>query len=390
MINRSEKLRKLWNGWQQVPAGSSFLSALLFVLSTPYAVVMCLRNIFYDCGLLRVQRLSCPVISIGNLTMGGTGKTPLVIMLADMLRTLGYKPAILSRGYGRTSDAKVAVVTAGGNLLMTPREAGDEPYLMAQLLHDVPVIVGACRFQTGQVAIEQGADILLLDDGFQHRALYRDVDIVLLDKDHPLGNGRLLPGGSLRESPRALRRADIAVLTGGGGPAGPGLPPARQGLLDDVPHLFQADHRARAIIDGSGAELPLDFLQGKRVYAFAGIGRPLSFRRTIEGLGADLTGFAVFSDHHCFKASELATITREAAQARSDIILTTEKDGVRLSNFKEFSKKLFLLRVEMTIMPAGAGFLDVILEKLRTNQQAGESWRQKMPTIKHSRGRQIS
>lgn len=365
MINRSEKLRKLWNGWQQVPAGPSFLSALLFLLSTPYAVVMCLRNIFYDYGLLRVQRLSCPVISIGNLTMGGTGKTPLVIMLADMLRTLGYKPAILSRGYGRTSVARVAVVTDGGNLLMTPREAGDEPYLMAQLLHGVPVIVGVCRFLAGRTAIEQGADILLLDDAFQHRALYRDVNIVLLDKDQPLGNGRLLPGGSLRESPQALRRADIAVLTGGG-QAGAKLSPAWQRLLDDVPHLFHADHRARAIIDGSGTALPLDFLRGKRVYAFAGIGRPLSFRRTIEGLGADITGFAVFPDHHCFGMSELATITREAAQTRSDIILTTEKDGVRLGNFKEFSDNLFLLRVEMTITPAGEDFLNVILEKLRT------------------------
>jgi tetraacyldisaccharide 4'-kinase len=236
---------------------------------------------------------------------------------------------------------------------------------MANCLPGVPVIVGACRFRAGQVAIEQGADILLLDDGFQHRALYRDVDIVLLDKERPLGNGRLLPGGSLREAPQALRRADIVVMTGTAAPVGQGLSPARQKLLAQVPHLFHAAHKAQAIMDGSGVELPLDFLQGKRVYAFAGIGRPLSFRRTIETLGAVITGFAVFPDHHCYQASELATITGEAAQTRSDIILTTEKDGVRLGGFKEFLEKLFLLRVEMSLIPAEEGLLNVILDKLR-------------------------
>lgn len=369
MINRSEKLRRLWNDWQNVPQGLSFLSALFFVLSVPYAIVVYLKNILYNCGVLRSRRLSCPVISIGNLTVGGTGKTPLVMMLAGMLQTVGYRPAILSRGYGRTAGAKIAVVSDGGNILLTPREAGDEPYLMAQLLPGVPVIVGACRFQAGQMAIDRGAvDVLILDDGFQHRALYRDVDIVLLERERPLGNGRLLPGGTLRESPQALRRVDLAVITGEGGTPGQRLPPARQRLLDGVPHLFHATHKARAIIDGRRSELPLDFLQGKRVYAFAGIGNPLSFRRTIDSLGVFLTGFAVFPDHHCFTASELATLTGQASQARSDIILTTEKDGVRLSDFPEFREKLFLLRVEMSLIPAGEGFLNAILDKLGTQR----------------------
>lgn len=367
MINRGEQLRRRWHDWQKLATGPSFLFVFLFALSAPYAAIVCLRNILYDCGLLPSRRLACPVISVGNLAVGGTGKTPLVMMLAGMLQTVGYKPAIISRGYGRTAGAKIAVVSDGCNLLLSPREAGDEPYLMAKALPGVPVVVGACRFQAGKTALEQiGANILILDDAFQHRALYRDVNIVLLDAERPLGNGRLLPCGILRESPSSLRRADIVVMTGGSDPRGPELSFIGLGLPFEVPQLFHAAHQARAILDARGMELPLDLLRGKRVYAFAGIGKPLSFRRTIEGLGAIVTGFAIFADHHRFEASELALISEQAAQTGADIILTTEKDAVRLIEFPEFLQKLFLLRVEMSLAPADDGFFNAILNKLRT------------------------
>jgi tetraacyldisaccharide 4'-kinase len=251
---------------------------------------------------------------------------------------------------------------------MDHRQAGDEPFLMSLLLPQTPVIVGADRFVTGKKAIEElGADILILDDGFQHRSLYRDIDIVLLESSRPLGNGRLLPVGSLREPPGSLRRADIIVMSGSGNPeAGSSLPFGWQPLLKGIAPCFRSCHRARAIIDGNREARPLDFLQGKRIYAFSGIGNPLSFRRTIEDLGANLSGFEAFPDHHYYSASEIAGITAHAQLLQADIILTTEKDGVRLLDFPDFLASIFLLRIEMAFIPDGDSFLKRILDNLKT------------------------
>ncbi len=364
MICPNEALRKVWDERHLSP-GLSLFSFLLMILSLPYGIIVSVRNLLYGRGLLKSKKLPRPVISIGNLTAGGTGKTPLVMALARMLLQAGYRPAVLSRGYGRKRRAGVVIVSDGHKILIPPEEAGDEPFLMAQLLSQVPVIVGACRFRAGEWAIAAlGADVLLLDDGFQHRALSRDVDIVLLDKERPVGNGRLLPGGSLREPPHALRRADVVVLTGNGGSGLESLPPARQGLLTDVPNLFQAVHKPLAVIDGHRAAQPLSFLKGRKVYAFAGIGNPQSFRSTIESLGVPLAGFAAYPDHCCYKASELAMILEKAGLLGADLILTTEKDGVRLHDFSEFLEKIFLLRVEMNLTPAAEELLKVILAKL--------------------------
>jgi tetraacyldisaccharide 4'-kinase len=372
MTDRHEIIRMIWDGESKVTA-ISLLAFLLLILSIPYRFAVIVRNFLYDQGMLRTKKLPCPVISIGNLTVGGTGKTPLAILLAGMLKENGFRPAVLSRGYGRREGKSSGVVSDGSRLLMDHRQAGDEPFLMSLLLPQIPVIVGADRFLTGKMAIEQlGADILILDDGFQHRGLYRDIDIVLLpapiarpgESSRPLGNGRLLPGGSLREPPGSLRRADIIVITGSGNQAGSSLPDCWEPLLKGSTPRFQSFHRARAIIDTNGEARPLTFLQGKRIYAFSGIGNPRSFRRTIECLGANLSGFDAFPDHHHYDAAEIAGITAHARLSQSDIILTTEKDGVRLLEFPDFRANIFLLRIEMAFIPDGDGFLTQILDNL--------------------------
>lgn len=366
MTDRHEIIRIIWDGESKVSA-ISLLSFLLLILSIPYRLAVGVRNFLYDQGMLRSRKLPCPVISIGNLTAGGTGKTPLAILLGRLLNENGFRPAVLSRGYGRRGGKSNGVVSDGGRKLMDHRQAGDEPFLMSILLPQVPVIVGADRFLSGKTAIEElGADILILDDGFQHRGLYRDIDIVLLESSRPFGNGRLLPGGSLREPLRGLRRADIIVFTGTGGETDNILPDCRQPSLKDLATCFQSCHRARAIIDANRDARPLDFLQGKRIYAFSGIGNPLSFRRTIEDLDVNLSGFEAFPDHHYYNAAEIAGITANAKLARSDIILTTEKDGVRLLDFPDFLATIFLLRIEMAFIPDGDGFLKRILDNLKT------------------------
>jgi tetraacyldisaccharide 4'-kinase len=366
MIDSHELIRRIWDEESEVPA-ISFLTSVLHILSIPYRLAVGMRNFLYDQGTLRSKKLSCPVISIGNLTVGGTGKTPLAILLGGMLKENGFRPAVLSRGYGRRGGNSIGVVSDGGRVLMDHREAGDEPFLMSLLLPQVPVIVGANRLLTGKTAIEKlGADILILDDGFQNRGLYRDIDIVLLESSRPLGNGHLLPGGSLREHPRGLRRADIIVMTGSGREVDASMPDCLQPLLKNVTPFFSSRHKALAIIDANRDARPLAFLQGKRIYAFSGIGKPHSFRRTIEDLGADLLGFEAFPDHHYYVASELDGITAHAKLLQADIILTTEKDGARLIDFPEFLAIIFVLRIEMAFIPNGDDFFKLILDNLKT------------------------
>ena len=191
------------------------LLVLLFLLSLFYGLAIRIRNLLFRVGILEPHRLHCPVISIGNLTVGGTGKTPIVMLLAALLKDMGRKPAILSRGYGGTATAPVTVVSTVDHVMGNPEEGGDEPYLMAMSLKNVPVLTGRSRFLTGRYAYEQlGADTILLDDAFQHRQLARDLNIALLKADAPFGNGFLIPRGPLREPRSALKRADAIILTG--------------------------------------------------------------------------------------------------------------------------------------------------------------------------------
>jgi tetraacyldisaccharide 4'-kinase len=340
-------------------------SPFLF-LSILYGTIVHLRNSCYEARIIKSRRLGCPVVSIGNITVGGTGKTPMVIMLAETLKKEGFRPAVLSRGYGGKGREEINIVSDGKNILMGIQEAGDEPLLMAQSLGDVPVITGKKRYRTGRYAIENlGADILLLDDAFQHRSLERDLDIVLIDGGRPFGNGYMLPRGMLRESKNALKRADIVVITGN-----TRNEKESEGVVKtlreytDAP-LFFASRKPDSVIDGkTGEKRPLDYLKGKRICAFSGIAQPENFRETLISLGGTIVSFLPFPDHHVYTEGDIEEIERRVAESSAEIIITTEKDGVKLIDFPRFLHDIYLLRIEIEITSSQDEFKKKILEKL--------------------------
>jgi len=355
----SKILRNDRNSWYLFP---------LYSVSILYSGVVNLRNRSYDSGLFAVKKLDCRVISVGNITVGGTGKTPMVIMLANLLKEKGYRPTILSRGYGGKGKNRVNIVSDGKNLLMNPEKAGDEPVLIAKSVRNVPVITGKNRYLTGKYAIEHfGTDVLILDDAFQHRSLFRDIDMVLLDNQKPFGNGFTIPRGELREPVNALGRADIIVKTGdrrqetGDGRQRPGIRGQGPGA-----HIFEAYRRPVALLRVEAGDVyPLDHLRGKKVFAFAGIARPDSFKKTIGSVGGEVVAFLSFADHHVYTQGDLIKIKKAASQSSAEVILTTEKDGIKLIGFPDFLRDTYSLKIEMEISSSREEFEDTILEKLK-------------------------
>jgi tetraacyldisaccharide 4'-kinase len=348
----------IWNG--KNPKGKNGpLRGFLHLLSIPYGGAIALRNRFYDLGLIHQAKLPCPVISVGNLTVGGTGKTPTVIFIANLLKERGYRPAVLSRGYGGNAKASVNIVSNGNRVLLGWRDAGDEPVLIARALPGVPVLTGSRRFLTGRTAIARFAtDVLILDDAFQHRALFRNLDIVLVDAARPFGNGFILPRGPLREMPEALRRAHLLIRTGA--EEDPTEPLKRASGLQS----FRGIHRPTGLVEaGTGRVFPLAVLKGRRLCAFAGIGRPEAFRRSLTGLGAEIASFRAFPDHHPFSHADINILRRLAAENGTGRIVTTEKDAVRLADHPDFLKEVSFLRIGMVICPAEP-FLELVSSRI--------------------------
>lgn len=363
-------LRRVWHE-EKITQGDRLLFLLLLPFSLMYRLAISLRNRLFDLGVFEQKRIHSMVISVGNLTVGGTGKTPLVIMLANFLKRQGYRPAVLSRGYGGKGSSPVNIVSDGHRLLMGPVEGGDEPVLIARSAPGVAVLTGASRVVTGRAAIDQlGADILILDDGFQHRHVGRDVNILLLDRSRPFGNGLLLPAGSLREPPGALKRADLIVVTDNDDRGVlASLSDAR--IPSGVP-LFRGIRRPIDIRQGAtGQVFSLDSLKKVRVCAFSGIGSPESFRKTLELLGADVGHYIPFPDHYRYRREDLMRIQEASASASASMIVTTEKDGVHLEDFPFFLEKVFLLRIAMEIVPSGEIFEQLMLDKLNQFVKGG-------------------
>lgn len=320
-----------------------------------------LRNYLYNAGTLRARRVACRVISVGNIMVGGTGKTPMVIMLARMLKKRGWRPAVLSRGYGGKRGKDIGVVSDGCRILMDPREAGDEPVLIAHSIPEVPVIVAGDRVRAGMAALERfGTDVLILDDGFQHRRLARDIDVVLLDGNRPFGNGFLLPRGGLREPQSSLRRADVVILTSTGR--------THALSLGDHYHgpVFTARRRPVELVK-ERAEKPyaLECLAGKKICAFAGIANPEGFRETLEPLCGKIISFLPFPDHRTYTAADIAYIRKIFDDSGAQVLVTTEKDGVKLRRFADFFSEVYQLRVEMEITDTQATFERHIITRLR-------------------------
>jgi len=313
------------------------------------------------------KKMSLPgfTVSIGNLTAGGTGKTPATCMMAEWAMGEGYKVAILSRGYGGQNKKKVSIVSDGEKIFAGPKEIGDEPYLLAKRLKGAAVVISKNRYNAGLEAQKRfGASFFILDDGYQHLRLKRDLNLLLLDASSPFGNGRLLPRGPLREPLGELTRADVIILTRAG--AGKGIE-IRDGLekIFQGKSLFMGNHIPEKIIFTSrdGGHDP-SLLIGKRVVAFAGIARPLSFRDTLINLGAEITYYKAFPDHHYFNHDEIRDLMDEKEKTGADFIITTEKDWARLVNVIPGDPALAYLTIRFDLLSERTRFFDIVRETI--------------------------
>ncbi len=319
----------------------------------PYAMLVTARALLYQRGWLPRRRLPCPVVSVGNLTVGGTGKTPLVIMLAGWLLARGTRVGVLSRGYRRQGRNPLLLVSDGRTLLAGPAEAGDEPYLIARRCPGAVVAVGADRHRLGQWVLEQcPIDCFLLDDGFQHLALHRDVDLLLVDASDPGGLEGLFPAGRLREPLSAASRASAVMLTRIDrtsewkdplvklvAACGPDTPP--------IHVKFTAD----ALVDVTAGGLEdVKYLSGKTGIAFSGIGNAGSFRCLLDQQGLQVLGERIFPDHHTYTSDDVLEIVRLAEGVGAELILTTEKDAGKVAGLFPAEHPVFALRLGTEIL----------------------------------------
>jgi len=358
-----DPMRKLVQGTAAVMASHRrfpffSLATILHGGSLLYGAATAARNALYDHGILPTRRVGRPVISIGNMTAGGTGKTPMTMHLAKLLNSFGLKVLIVSRGYKSLGEKDGAVVSDGNKLLCDVRTAGDEPYLMACLLGHVPVMVGQNRFQTARRGVMSfSPDVILLDDAFQHQAMLRDINLVLMDANLPLGNGHLLPRGPLREPLSGLNRADAIVFTRGR--------PSQMTLHSDLAQMvskksvFHCQHVAvvRGIVPAgqpiedirtlNGTDSIPKILQGRPVFAFSGLANNPNFFSSIAQMGGDVRGTAGFPDHHFYSSGEIGELVRRAGQLDSHAMITTDKDFVRLPRSTSLPVDLLILGVEI-------------------------------------------
>ncbi|MFQ5895343.1 MAG: tetraacyldisaccharide 4'-kinase [Nitrospinota bacterium] len=332
-------------------------------LSVPYRLAQAARLAAYRRGWLRAARLPIPTLSVGNLSVGGTGKTTTALFIARILLEAGLKPALVSRGYGGEGRGPLVVSDGKGHRLPSP-PASDEAALMARELPGVPVVTGSARVRAAEKAVEElGAQAVVLDDGFQHLALSRDLDLVLLSAPRPLGNGRLLPAGPLREPPGALERAHALLLTGLDGgeldrgeeelrdravrAAAPGKP-TFGGPTFGGP-IFRARYvpEALAALGGEGESQPVSALRGLRALSFSGLARPGSFEGLLERAGVELLGSWAFPDHHRYQPRDLRALDEEARRRKAELLLTTAKDAAKLERLGPLGFPVWVVRVKL-------------------------------------------
>lgn len=321
---------------------------LLTSLSWVYGAAIRMRQALSTLHVLKSKKLSCPVISVGNITLGGTGKTPTVIAIASLLLKNQKHPVIVSRGYGRKNETELLVVSDGQAGLLDSQTGGDEPVLIGSKLPTVPVIVGSNRFEAAQLGLRRfNADVVVLDDGFQHIQLERALDIVLIDTNDPFGNEKLFPAGILREPLSALKRAHAVLLT-------------KAERAEDLQHLkdriskvtdasiFSSRLVPVDIIEcNSNKRHPLSVLNNSTVLTLSGIARPSSFSSLLRSLGAVVAAEKSFPDHYEFTPKDLAEVRKQADAAKVNMIITTEKDAVRLKHLT--SEGIYALRVELMV-----------------------------------------
>jgi len=340
----------------------------MHILEMPYYLGMSAKRAYL---LRRRRRLPCRVISVGNLTTGGTGKTPCTIALAREAQRRGLRPIILTRGYKGTARGPV-FVSRGEGPLLSVREAGDEPFLMAVRLSGVPIVKGGDRYASGVYALEHLAHcgwdlpstVFILDDGYQHWGLYRDKDILLIDAINPFGTGRLLPLGRLREPLSAIGRADCIVLTritdeqDATGKAEELI--SRIGRYNQKAQLYRSRQTPVTCRTPSGEALSEGWLEGRKVYAFCGIANPDSFRHTVLSIAGEARGFRAYRDHYKYTKTDIDYLKKQYKDLTCDFLVTTEKDMVKLKELN-LPEKILCIEIGFFIDKA---FFDYIFNSV--------------------------
>lgn len=326
---------------QKQGGSAQLLKACFWVLSFPYRAVVSIRNRLFDWGLRSIQSPAVPVISLGNLTTGGTGKTPCVAYLTQWFQQQGIQVALLSRGYRAL-----------------PGEVNDEKLLLDRLCPGVPHYQNPNRCASAALAVSEGAQLLILDDGFQHRKLARNLDIVLIDAVNPWGYGSLLPRGLLREPKSSLQRADFVLITR----ADQCAPATLENLTAEIAEVFpgdliaQAVFRPQGLVNVNGQTQSLEAVRGKTVWAFCAIGNPAGFRQTLEDAGFPVAGMQIFPDHHHYSSEELQQLGDRAAEASAELILTTSKDLVKMSEHRLADIPVWSVEIGAEITEGRASF----------------------------------
>jgi len=375
-----ENLETFWrevNFGDQRGTRASLARALLYLCSHIFHLFIKIRRFCYDVRIFRDSTLGVQVIAVGNLTTGGTGKTPVVEKFARELRDQGRTVAILSRGYRskptplhirlfnkvllRDDTTPPRVVSDGRSLLLDSEMAGDEPYMLASNLKDVVVLVDKDRVKSGRYAIEKfGCDTLLLDDGFQYWKLRgRREDIVLIDRQEPFGNERLLPRGSLREPPSQLARATAIFITKSDGNTGD----LRRRIAEFNPDagIVECIHHPLYLEDVfTGQRVGLEFLKDRKVASLSGIAQPESFEKSLVQLGAELLYSKRFADHHRFTQQEILNTINRSKKRQAETIITTQKDAVRFPKLDRRDLPIYFMRVEIKILSGATDFQDCV------------------------------
>ena len=358
-------------------ARAGAMRAFLLGGSKLFTLAVKARRWLYNVRILRDSTLGVQVIAIGNLTVGGTGKTPVVEKFARELRDAGRNVAILSRGYRskpppfhqwlknkilfREDTTPPRIVSDGKSLLLDSNMAGDEPYMLASNLKDVVVLVDKDRVKSGRYAIEKfGCDTLLLDDGFQYWHLRgRRHDVVLIDRQQPFGNEHLLPRGTLREPPSHLARAHTIFITKSDGRCEELR--ERIAQLNSTAAVIECVHHPMYLEDVfTGERQPLDFIKGRKVASLSGIAQPESFEQSLVKLGAELVYAKRFADHHRFSQQEILNAINRGKKRQAELIVTTQKDAVRFPKLDRRDLPILFMRVEIKIVSGAEDFRDCV------------------------------
>lgn len=356
---------------QDQPGGIRALLVLLKCISFVFALVVHVRYALYGLGFIRRFPLGVQVISIGNVTAGGTGKTPVTEIFARTLAAEGRKVAILSRGYRRKEAPwwqrmftqvidPPLVVSDGKHVLLDAATGGDEPYMLASNLPGVAVVVDRNRVKAGRYAVNRlGCNTIILDDGFQYQKLKHSIEVVLVDSTNPFGNGNMLPRGILREPARNLRRADIIFLTKCRGDVSAVKEEIRR--YNKSTDIVECNHTPRVLKDvWSREEYPLSWLEGKTLCTLSGIASPKGFENSLRHLGAKVVWCERYADHHRYDSSEVLYALNRSADMGADALVTTEKDAVRFPRFETSPIKCLYLRIAIEILAGGENFTQII------------------------------